>query len=38
MSSLEEIKKKLSIDEMDNESRKQMFNKFVEKVKKYVKE
>ncbi|HBI37303.1 MAG: hypothetical protein A2015_09980 [Spirochaetes bacterium GWF1_31_7] len=38
MSSLEEIKKKLSIDEMDNESRKQMFNKFVEKGGQVIKE
>lgn len=38
MSSLEEIKKKLSIDEMDKESRQQMFNKFVEKGGQVIKE
>ena len=30
MSSLEEIKKKLNIDNMDEATRKEMFNKFVE--------
>ncbi|HRU43685.1 MAG TPA: hypothetical protein P5322_04085, partial [Spirochaetota bacterium] len=31
MSSLDDIKKKLSIDELDKDTRSAMFNKFVEK-------
>ncbi|MCG8569301.1 MAG: hypothetical protein MJB14_04105 [Spirochaetes bacterium] len=38
MSSLDEIKKKLNIEEMDKSSRKEMFNKFVEKGGKVIKE
>jgi hypothetical protein len=38
MSSLDEIKKKLNIDELDKETRNNMFNKFVEKGGKVIKE
>lgn len=38
MSSLDEIKKKLNLDQMDDSSRKEMFDKFVEKGGQVIKE
>ncbi|HOJ63775.1 MAG TPA: hypothetical protein PLE45_05085 [Spirochaetota bacterium] len=38
MSSIDDIKKKLNIDEMDEETRKKMFNKFIEKGGKVIEE